>query len=99
MGPIGYAVAYRSLHRPGGPPSEASSRPVRSWVGALARITLLVLLLVLSIVALVDGDWWFGIPLALVAVVVGMTTFVGGGAVDAVPRPPQAESDRRTPEA
>ncbi len=86
MGPIGYAVAYRTLHRPDGAP-EGRSLPVRSLGGVLARLTLVVLLVVLGIVALVDGDWWLGIPLVLVAVAVGAVTLLGGAGAAHPSRP------------
>ncbi len=77
MGPIGYAVAYRTLPRADGPP-QGPSRPVRSRGGDLARLTLLVLMLVLGGVAFVDGDWWLGIPLTLAGLGVGTTSLLRG---------------------
>ena len=77
MGPMGYAVAYRTLHRPDGA-LAGPSRPVRSRAGELARTILIALLVVLGLVASVDGDWWLGIPLVLVAVAFGATNLPGG---------------------
>ncbi len=76
MGPIGYAVAYRTLPRTDGP---VPGPPVRRR-GLLARITLLVLpvlLVVLGVVASVDGDWWLGVPLLLAAVAVARSLVLG----------------------
>lgn len=84
MGPIGYAVAYRTLHRPEGAPA-GRSRPVRPLGGVLARLTLVVLLVALGIVALLDGDWWLAIPLVLVAMVVGVVTLLGGPGAGTAP--------------
>jgi hypothetical protein len=67
VGPIGYAVAYRVLPRPG-PDRSATPGPVGPRRHRLAlRALLVVLLALLSVVACLDREWVIGLPAAAIA--------------------------------
>ena len=75
MGPIGYAVAYRTLRRDRpGPVDQAIPPQAPGRARVLASLVLLVLLVVLAAVTCLDGDWVPWVAVAAIAAALGFVT-------------------------